>query len=225
CRGRLIGFVSRVERIVAAALLAAALAGAPAAAAVAYRTEIEGVGDEALESLLIDASELFRLQDEPPETLQSLRRRAEADVDRLLEALRAEGYYAAEVKATVEPQGEAALARLSIDPGPLYWLVEFDVLVPRGAPEGAQAIAKELTLAPSEGEAAPPARAADVLRRTTEAAGRFGSRGYPFAQIVDRHVVVDHAARTMRVWLAIEPGRFARFGETRIEGLERVSPE
>lgn len=46
--------------------------------------------------------------------------------------------------------------------------------------------------------------------------------GFPFARVSSRRVVVDHATRGVRVAFTLDPGPFARFGETRIQGLKKV---
>lgn len=188
-----------------------------------YRPALEGVSDPALRDLLTQASELFRLSAQPPASMQALRGRADADAERLREVLRAEGYYASKVEAAVEREGEEAVVRLTVDPGPVFLLSQFQALAPRDAPESARRIAAEQTPDSLGLALGAPARAADLVRATTDAVGRFAERGYPFAQLVSRRAIVDHATQTMRVRLLIEPGPFARFGETRVEGLEQVS--
>lgn len=212
-------------RLLAAILCAALASVAPAAAEVRYETAIEGVEDDSLRSLLEDVSELVRLRDQPPDTELALRRRAEDDAERLTDALRAEGYYAATVRAEVEPTEDGSLARLIVDPGPPFLLSKFEIVLPAGAPETAEAVAASLTPEALELELGARAQAAQVVAATTEAVSRFGQSGHPFAELIERRAVVDHAANTMAVELAIDPGPFARFGEAKIEGLENVERE
>lgn len=216
---------SRTWRELGAALFAAMLAAWPALgqAPVSYQPILEGVSDPALYDLLSESSELFRLADQPPGSMQALRGRALADAERLREVLRAEGYYASKVEAYVEREGEGAVARLRVEPGPVFLLSQFQVLAPRDAPESAREIAAAQTPESLGLKLGAPARSADVVRATTDAVGRFSEQGYPFAELVSRRAIVDHATQTMRVRLLVEPGPFARFGETQIEGLERVS--
>jgi translocation and assembly module TamA len=210
----------------AAVLLVGLLTSAAAAQAqVTYEPAIEGVSDGGLASLLESVSELFRLREEPPDTVLGLRRRAEGDVERLTEALRAEGYYAGVVKAAIEEGEGEKTVRLIVEPGPPYLLSKFDVVLPADAPETAESVAAGLTPQALELKLGERAEAAKVVSATTEATARFGRNGHPFAELVRRRAVVDHAARTMAVELAIDPGPFVRFGETTIEGLDRVETE
>ena len=117
----------RRRRLPAALLLAAALSLAPAAhaaaddqpepdaseatsdgtaPAVAYKAEIVGVEDAGLRDLLTASSQLIQLKDRPPETLAGLERRAKSDLERLTRALRSEGYYAAEVSHSTDPDSQ-----------------------------------------------------------------------------------------------------------------------
>ena len=66
-----------------------------------YVVAIEGVDDAALRGLLQQVSETERLIDRPPPSLARLRRRAQDDRPRLLEVLRSEGYYDAQVEAAL----------------------------------------------------------------------------------------------------------------------------
>jgi len=209
-------------RTLCAAILAAFAAIAPAAADIRYEPAIVGVEDD-LAALLRDVSDLFRLRDQPTANEAALRRRAEGDVERLIDALRSEGYFDAAVRAEVEPGESGAVARLTVDPGPATLLEAFDVTLPAEAAASARRIAAEL--APGALELGRRARAEEILRASERAVARFGEAGHPFAKPSSRRVVVDHAARTMRVELAVEPGPYATFGESRIEGLDAVDPE
>jgi hypothetical protein len=60
-------------------LLVLGTAARPAAADVAYRTEIVGIADKALASDLRAASQLVQQQDRKPDSALALQRRAEAD--------------------------------------------------------------------------------------------------------------------------------------------------
>ena len=203
--------------LLAAATLAAVLAaGQPVAAQVSYTPEIEGVEDGSLAGLLEEVSELFRLRDQPPDTELALRRRAEDDVARLTEALRSEGYYAGTVSAAIDERDEDRTVRLAVDPGPAYLLSKFEVVLPAEAPDSAEAVAAGLTPEALSLELGGRAQAAAVIDATTAAVARFGEAGHPFAELVRRRAVVDHAARTLAVELAVDPGPFVRFGETRI---------
>lgn len=211
-------------RIFAALALAMLWSAVPARAQVAYEPAIQGV-EGGLEDLLEQASELFRLRDQPPDTELALRRRAENDVERLTEALRSEGYYAGSVKSAFEEAEGKRTVTLVVDRGPPYLLSKFDVLLPAEAPESAEAIAAALTPKTLDLELGERAEAADVVRATNAAVARFGEAGHPFSELVRRRAVVDHEARTLAVELSVAPGPLARFGETRVEGLETVDPK
>jgi translocation and assembly module TamA len=115
----------------------------PSADAVAYDMEIKGVEDSKLEQTLQDASNSWRLRLESPSAGAGLARRVVADYPRLTEALWANGYFNATIRASVagvpvSPDGAGAEAAgvaaerlrgsalasvvFDIDPGPLFKL-------------------------------------------------------------------------------------------------------
>ncbi len=82
-------------------------APAPRADAASYKVEIQIVDkpeDKGLASILQDASNLYRLMQQPPENGEGIARRASADLPRLVDALWAEGYYDASARAFVDGQ-------------------------------------------------------------------------------------------------------------------------
>lgn len=183
-----------------------------------YRVELRGVADDELRALLTATSNLVRLQDEPPPSPVGLRRRAEADRERLQTALRSLGYYAGTVDIALDTEVSPARVTVTVDPGPLYRIAQTDIVPAEGArlPPGLPS-AQTLGLAPGT-----PARARTVIQAQEQLVGTLAQRGYAFARVVDRRTVVDHDARTTEVTFTVEPGPRVRFGMTEVRGLERV---
>ena len=50
-------------------------------------------------------------------------------------------------------------------------------------------------------------------------------RGFAFARIAERKAVVDHETRTMDVTYIIDPGPLTRYGDVRVQGLDRVTEQ
>jgi len=105
----------------------AAAAEGEAQESVRYQVELEGVDDAALLEILQQSSQLIALADKPPATTVGLRRRAEADVERLQTALRSEGYYDGKIDLAIDTDAEPAAVRLQIDPGPRYRLAAYEI--------------------------------------------------------------------------------------------------
>lgn len=196
-------------------------------AGIRYDVEITGVEDGSLRSTLNDASTLVGLQNDPPPSLIGLERRAETDRDRLQVALRSAGYYDAQVDiridepaaATASAGGNAPPAKVTITvtPGPLYHIKTVTVRGTGGSTLPSDVATDDLGLAPGS-----PAVAQRVLNAESELISRLAKRGYAFAKVTDREVVVDHSDDTMDVTFTVDPGPLIRYGTTRIEGLEGI---
>ena len=53
---------------------------------------------------------------------------------------------------------------------------------------------------------------------------RYKENGYPFPKISHRDVIADFKTNQVEVSYQVSPGPFARFGTTRVTGLERLKP-
>lgn len=195
------------------------LAGPARAEAVPYEVQIVGIEDAALQTTLERVSQLVGLRDRPPGSMAALERRAEADRARLDQALRANGYYDAEIIARVAPPtvpDRPAEVVVEVVPGPLYRLASPELRVPPGAPPlpGAPLTAAELGLADGA-----PARSADIVAAEGRLLQILAERAHPFARIADRRLVVDHSTRQMEVSLTVDPGDPAALGRVSFVGL------
>jgi translocation and assembly module TamA len=208
----------RVRHFVLVVALAAALVtGAEARADVNYRTEITGAEDGDLASLLDKVSELKTLEDKPPVSEEALRRRADRDLGRLLDAAHSLGYWDAEFSYEVDTTAEPAKVTVKVEPGPLYHVGSIKVLGPDGLPLSIPGEPK-LPLKPGD-----PARTAPVVATETTLLGALGDNGHPFAKVADRRVEIDKAAHTMDVTYTLDAGPPERFGPVAITGLEQLN--
>ncbi|MBC7905432.1 MAG: outer membrane protein assembly factor [Rhodospirillaceae bacterium] len=186
---------------------------------VPYRVELVGAESLGFRDRMEDASRLFQLRDEPPASLLSLQRRAEADMDRISEVLRSEGYYAAQVSFAMDDQAQPVVVTVTVAPGPVFALEAFNVRVDTAddTPPSKPVPLSDLGLAIGQ-----PARAAPVVEAQAALLRALAEQGYALAKVQDRQVVVDHAAKTMRVELVASSGPLAAFGPVTINGLSDV---
>ena len=208
-----------------AVLLAGALAfaaDAPPPGRLAYDVRIEGVEDSGLKDLLTQASQLIALKEGGTLGPRVLRRRAEDDVTRLTDALRARGYYDGTVEFKVETPSEGPpVVVLTVSPGKPYRLRSYEIrsTVPSEPKEpivvGFKALGLEL------GEIGTSDK---IVRSEAALKDALGRKAHPLATIEERKVVVDHATQGMDVEVAVDPGPAATFGPTKITGLEDVEP-
>jgi translocation and assembly module TamA len=184
----------------------------------AYRVDLTGIEDEELRDLIVQASSLFGLADEPPPSILGLQRRIEADRGRVEAALRSAGYYAGRVDISADSGTDPIGVRIAVEPGPRYTFGDVAVVDPRRQPLEEVAVERE-TLGLPRGA---PALARDVVAAQSRLQELVAARGYAFATVPDRDVVVDHSDRTMDVTFVVVSGDPVLLGPVTIRGLERV---
>jgi len=187
---------------------------------IPYEVTIAGVDDGDLREALDDASRLRQLADDAPASILALRRRATDDADRLGRVLRSRGHYAAKVEPVIDQDVDPVRVTLTVDPGPIYGIVEFNVEYVDPPPPADADVPRDL--AALELEQGQPARAEDVLAAVAKVGETLRNQGYPFGRTVGHTARVDHADRTMRVTVQAESGPPAVFGSTSFTGLTSV---
>jgi translocation and assembly module TamA len=199
-------------------------ATAPACADVTYKTEIklEGLGDSKLAEALEAASQLVTLEDKLPASDAALRRRAENDLPRLAEIMRAEGYWTPKLAYALDREGEKARVTVTVEPGPLFRLSSVELRTPTGEPPP---LLDQLGPGALGLEIGGPARSAPVAAAEQRIVGEYTRNGRPLARVADRKAVVDVAKDAMMVTYTVEPGPSATFGPLAITGLDRTDRE
>ncbi len=176
----------RVRRFLLTVALAATLTpGLAVRADLNYRAEITGAEESDLAGLLDKVSELKTFEDEPPVSEEALRRRADRDLSRLVDAAHSLGYWDAEFSYEVDTEAEPAKVTVKVEPGPLYHVASVRVQGPDGQP---LAIPNEPKLPRKPGD---PARTAPVVTTETALVAALGDSGHPFAKVGDRRVELD----------------------------------
>jgi len=192
-----------------------------------YTVALEGVDaiDPAIGQQIRDVSLSLQLQETPPPTLAGLRRRADQDVTRFLDALQSHGYYDATVEADIRPPAEgggpAALV-FGIEPGAVYVLGEVSIVradIPQGAVADA-VLLDYLNLVPGA-----PATAAAIIDAEGLLARQYRIYAFPFAAVPSRRTVIDRDMKRMTVQYTVQTGVPAVFGAIRVEGLRDVGEE
>jgi len=190
----------------------AAVASGASAQQFDYKASLEGVADSDLAGRIEAASSLISLAEQPPAGLAGLRRRADDDKGRIDEVLRSEGYYQGRVAVNIDQSVSPAQVHIQVDPGRASRLVAFTIhfVAPGPLPPELKTLGVELDQR---------ARAEPVVKAEAALLKDLGERAYPLAKVVERRVVVDDAAATMRVELDVDPGPKARFGPVTVTGL------
>jgi translocation and assembly module TamA len=191
-------------------------AGSP----IAYEVTIVGIENG---KLLADAESLLdsvTLREErPPATLGLLRQRVERDVPRLTNLLKSAGYFGAQVTTTIDSKAKPLQVTFRVELGPPYRLksLEIETGTEKGERPPELPGAKELGFVLGE-----PVRSGALVEGEVKLLGFLRSRGFPFPEITERRVVVDHDDRSVAVTIVVAPGPAARFGPTTIHGLDSL---
>lgn len=209
-------------RALTLAFLMTALAIWPASADAPYKIDIaiDGSKDKKLLEALQSASQLVALKDRPPPSTAALRRRADEDLPRLQQAMNAEGYWQAKITYTLDAKPQPATVAVKVTPGPLYHLAKLEFVLASGAPAPLPQTPEQVGLTLGA-----PALSEPVDDANARLVSLYAQNGQPFAQVVDRKVVVDLATATMSARYTIDPGAKVRFGASTVNGLHRVDAD
>jgi translocation and assembly module TamA len=194
-------------------------------AEIEYETRFVGADGKDLaddiEDQMKEASQLVALEDKNPASPTALRRRVEADLDRLSAVMRANGFYDAALKYDIDDTKSPEQVTITVVPGQVYTLGEVKLVTPEGG-----SVPDIGGFDPAASGLVPglPATAVPVVAAEGRIVADYKHHGYPFARMADRHVVVDTATHVMAVTYVVDPGVKARFGATSIEGLDWLEP-
>lgn len=172
-----------------------------------YSYRIEGVGGITDELFVKRFNELSALKAHAgdPANAAQIDRRAREDVALLQSLLRGLGYYDARITSSVAQENGQPVVSLNVEPGVLY---RFDsVAVPGLAGADADALRRAFGVGVSD-----PVNADRIAGGAAELAIQLGERGYPFAQLGEPSVVIDHATGKATLNLALDSGGQRRFG-------------
>src|SRR5206468_312977 len=134
-------------------------------------------------------------------------RRAAADADLLVELLRSQGYYDAQVMARTEKVGEALRVILTAEPGQQYRFASVDL----PGLDAAGPVATKLRDAFAV-RAGDPVIAADVIAGGLALTQALGEEGFAGATLGDQDIEVNHETHLASLRLPVTPGPVARFG-------------
>ena len=182
---------------------------ADAGAELRYETRLDGLAPEQLELVTAQFRSLSTLQagEKAPANVAQIDRRAREDAETLAELLKARGYYDAEVEPRVASEAGRLVVTLAAEPGEQYRFAEVQVRGLDGAPTIAAQLREAFGIRADD-----PVDAAAVNTGTAALRARIGQGGFPFADVPEPEVVVDHETRTATLVLAVEPGGLRRYG-------------
>jgi translocation and assembly module TamA len=184
---------------------------------ICYTVDIEGLNDREALKEVRERSELVSLQNRPPASASRLKFRIAADLPKLVEVLRAYGYYDAEISSDLSVEEERAKVLLLIHPGPQYEIGEYEIV------EGSDC--KNPLKEPLQGlPLGSPALASSLIDAELDLLTQLSEIGYPLAVVDKRRVLVDLKSKKVSAGVCLEKGPEAKFGPTTLFGLKGVHP-
>jgi translocation and assembly module TamA len=188
-----------------------------------YDVLFEGIEDREILTLIEEISQLEKLKDSSPSTVMGLKKRAEADIAVIRQALHSLAFYGTKIDFTIQEEGSKV--HVAIDLGPKYPLAAFNI---RYIQDNQEYTADELLDAPIDlcqlnielGAAALPET---ILLGEDSLLDELNLRGYAFAEIKKRDVFVDQKNHNVIVWIVVDLGPRSYFGPVTFKGLERVN--
>jgi len=183
-----------------------------------YDVRFEGPLEKALLEFLRETSLLVLLKDKPPASRAALEKRAQADLERLGTALRSEAYYAAALTYDLDTSVSPAVVIISIETGVLYLLADFTIRYTEERPGTARpSDLEEIGL-----HVGMTARAPEIRDAEERLIATLAETGFPFAEVKNRRIVVDHDETTLSVELEVEAGPLLAFGPVEVDGVTDV---
>jgi len=196
-----------------------------------YAVTLAKTGNNELDQILTDSSNLISLNETAPVGSFALVARAREDVERLTTALHSLGYYQAKANITIagrrlddpgifdtieySPADPPLSVHIAIEPGPLFKLGKIEIT--GNAPESALTW---LSLKPDS-----PARAAEVLAARETLLGRLRDEGYALAKVDEPIAKLDIDSRILHVTFHVETRQKTNLGKISITGLQRVKKD
>lgn len=173
-----------------------------------YRIEgIDGITDALFLQRFNSLSALKAHVGDPSNAAQ-IDHRAREDVTLLQMLLRGIGYYDARVSSSIATESGKPRVTLLVEPGTQYKLES--VAAPGLASAGDQASALREAFAVGVND---PVDADKIAGGTAELRAQLGERGFPFAQVEEPSVVIDHAIGKATLSVAVDPGGARVFGQ------------
>ena len=186
-----------------------------------YEVVFEGVKDSEQLELIQSASQLEKLKDSPPATLLGLKRRAEGDMNNIIQALQSQAFYGAKVDFSIENKRSRVIVK--IQPGPIYPFAAFNIrYFQNGEKISSDDLQCPITLQDLDIEIGSPAFPETIISAEDTLLDNLNLQGYAFASIKKRDVFADHQAKNITVELDVETGPLTYFGPLSIKGIDRV---
>jgi len=219
---------------------------------IPYNVEITGknLKKSPVHKLLGEVSLAVQKKNDPPKSLALLKRRCEGDLPEMQKVLRSFGYFRGTIKLEIIPPKATeakdggrrtedggpssvirqpssvvrypAAVRFEVDPGPRFTFSKTNIHLSPDTPPGVLPPPSPAALKLVQDA---PYSASLVVKAGETILTRYKENGYPFPKISHRDVTADFKTNHVEVSFQVSPGPYARFGPTRVTGLERLKDQ
>lgn len=184
-----------------------------------YRVGFYNIPSPEIYETMQSISQLVGSQKNPPPTLFTLKKRAEADLPLFKDVLRAYGYFDAYITLGYQGTFPNITVTVLVSPGPSYRFSAINIEDAEGNP---LTICNHNSLALQIGC---PARFDTILDTKDQIKHEMSCLGYPFAEIIDHKIIVDQESKELSVTYRVNKGEIAHFGKITTNGLCKIKPE
>jgi translocation and assembly module TamA len=186
-----------------------------------YTVSFQDPEDSGLLTQLRQVALSVQNRDDPPATVNLVKRRAQNDLPRMTEVLKAQGYFDARIDLRVDPGNadDPVRVEFTVHPGPAYHVREVSIEPKRSS------VLSEPNLPNREELGLPPgtrAKADTIRRAKSLLQNKLQSQGFVLADIDSPVLRLHSQQKCVDLTYKIDPGPRARFGPVEIQGLNRV---
>jgi translocation and assembly module TamA len=192
--------------------------GSVLAQEIDYGLTITGVEDKKIQDSLRDNSLLVSLLENKPSSIAALRRRARSDTENFKNILREFGYFSPQVSFDLKEKKDAADVIVKIEPGQRYSFSDFIINWSDSRPD----IESLKSIVKPSGKTVQPQT---VLSYEQEILNVLMQHGYPFPEVKERRLIVNHDKKTVTAQLTFIKGPKRYFGKTSLQENKRVEEE
>lgn len=184
---------------------------------LSYSVQIVGLSEVGLEGRFRELSSLISERNGQTSGAQ-INRRAQADKKAISQLLSSYGYYDSTTDVTVAPAGNdepgKVTVTLTVNPGPRYKFSDIQLKLPEDTSAETTEVVRQLfPLLPGDYIVA-----SEVESAEGELLLKLPQRGYPFAELGTRQVLLDDLEHTGIYSRPVRPGPVSVFGEYRMKG-------
>ncbi len=195
------------------------LAQENSAQGLGYQPRIQGELSAEVRKALISEADTFQLQEQLPSTRSQLEYRARQDVRKMSRTLQSFGYFNPSIDIELQEAKSGLEVVFQVQPGARYVLGMVNLEVAAAEQEAELQLPEPEELGLEPGSAF---RARQVRQTESRIREYLRNRGRPSPEVSLQQALVDHEQQQVDVYYHVQPGPEADFGQTRIQGLDRV---